>query len=249
MPDFALVIAALFLPLFPFSMLVVRLFSMLPNALSRVLFLFIWPQIGGFLLHDVGALPDYVLIWALLSSMLYAFRALVLRELDVWTAFMAVSSWSLLWLLAPYNEVPMFLFALGLSAPLMALTLLSELLSRRFGAAYTGIINGLAMSAPRLTGVLAVVLLAVVATPPFPSFSVMLNVFSILVDVAPMFILVAGAIWLLWSWSAARLMQDLFVGEVDNPGRLDIGLMSAGLFAVLLISLAVAGIDLIGGLV
>ena len=67
------------------------------------------------------------------------------------------------------------LYALGFSAPLVLLALLSAGLEKRFGAAYTDLYGGLAQSIPRFSGVLVVVILAAIATPLFPGFFILLN--------------------------------------------------------------------------
>ena len=208
-------LAGIFLPLFPLSMLLNILYARMRHPLLRSLLLLIWPQIGLaviFAFHlDV---PDWIKLWSLLTALLYALRSLTLRELGLWTSFVGTSAWVLLWVLFDNstNTLQLQLFALGISVPLMMMALLGAGLEQRFGAAYLGLYSGLAHSIPRFTGVLVMVVLAVVATPLFPTFFAMLAMIMKTIPVTPMLAMGVGVVWLLWSWSGARLLQGLIVG-------------------------------------
>ena len=149
--------------------------------------------------------------------MLYALRTLALRELGIWTSFLGTSAWALLWILIEMDTSPyqLQLFAFGISVPLLLLMLLSVGLERRFGAAYLGLYGGLANSLPRFTSMLVVVVLAIVATPLFPTFFAMLTLVIKAMPVEPLLAVGVGIVWLLWSWSGARLLQGLIVGTQD----------------------------------
>ena len=211
--------AALFLPLFPFSMLFNVLYARLRNPVMRGILLLSWPQMGlaiifAFDLIDFDSGMNWLLAWALATSLMYAFRALALRELGLWTSFVATSSWALLWILLANDpdSLQLRILSFGISAPLVLMALLGAGLEQRFGAAYLGLYGGLAQSIPRFTGVLVVVVLAIVATPVFPTFFAMLSMIINTTPVMPVIAMGVGIVWLLWSWAGARLLQGLIVG-------------------------------------
>jgi len=212
MAAWSYLVVGLFLPLFPLSMVFNLLFARVSQPLARAVLLLAWPLTGLGLLHKLGAdVPDPVLNWALATSALYAVRLLVLRELGTWTGFLATSLWALLWI--PAREgvelADIALDALGFSAPLVLLVLITVLLNRRLGGAYAGISGGLAASLPRLAVGLIICLLAAVATPPFPGF---FSLLSVLMLASPVNMVGLLVVWLLWSWAAARLIQGFVVG-------------------------------------
>jgi hypothetical protein len=212
-------LAGIFLPLFPLSMLFNILHSRISHPLLRSLLLLIWPQIGLAIIFAFQLeVPDWIKLWSLLTALLYALRSLTLRELGLWTSFVGTSAWVLLWVLFDngMNTIQLQLFALGMSVPLLMMALLAAGLKQRFGAAYLGLYNGLAHSIPRFTGVLVMVVLAVVATPLFPTFFAMLTIIMKTITVTPMLAVGVGIIWLLWSWSGARLLQGLIVGPQQH---------------------------------
>ena len=75
-----LALAALFLPLFPFSMVFNLLLSRVQRGWQRGLIILLWPHIGIGLLHvaDIQVSP-WVAVWGVLTALLYAARALGLR--------------------------------------------------------------------------------------------------------------------------------------------------------------------------
>ena len=211
------ILAGLFLPLFPFSMGMNMVYARVQSPLLRSLLLLLWPQIGLMIVfvYDL-AVPTWALTWALATSFLYALRLLSLRELGLWTSFVATSAWALLWVLQG-NAIPhlqLQLCALGVSAPLIMMSSLCAGLERRFGAAYLGLYGGLAQALPRYSSVLVLVVLAIVATPLFPLFFAMLSIILKAIQAAPLVVVVVSAVWLLWSWAGARLLQALITGPV-----------------------------------
>src|SRR3569832_2923969 len=89
-------LSALFLFLFPLSLGFIALFARLRHPLLRTAKLLTWPQIGVVALSLVPSpLPEWVLALAVTTSILYGVRALALRELGLWTSFLATSSWAL----------------------------------------------------------------------------------------------------------------------------------------------------------
>lgn len=248
MSDSSLLIVGLFLPLFPLSMVFNRVFSGVRQPLLRIALLLIWPHLGLFLIEALGvAMPVWVVPWALATAAFYAFRALAVREAGIWAGFMATSAWALLWLpvLADASDLVLRYDALGFSAPLVLLALLIATLEDRFGAAFTNLYGGLGRMMPRFAGVLAVVVLAVIATPVFPGFFTLLTT---IVTATPAVALVLAGIWLLWSWAGARLLQGLIVGSAADEPVADIGTGAAWAYAAALIGLGVAGASWTGGL-
>ena len=243
------VLAGLFLPLFPLSMGFNALYGRIHNPLLRSLLLLLWPQ-AGLVLLSVASLEvsAWLVAWALFTSALYGFRALALRDLGLWTGFIATSAWSLLWILVKDGTAAqvLHLHALGFAAPLVLLALLGAGLERRFGAAYVGVHGGLAQTLPRFAGVLVVVVLAVVATPVFPGFFSML---ATVLAAAPGTAVAVGAIWLLWSWAGARLLQGLVIGPSSGDVVSDFGPASTWAYVAVLSALAFCGVYLTRGLI
>lgn len=249
--DLRILAAALFLPLFPFSMLFNVLFEGVRKPFLRVALLIAWPEIGLWLL--LGAEdrpPGWVIQLALATSLLYGFRALVLRELVHWISFLAISSWAVLWLAAGFTSDLDILriLALGFSLPLAILTLLADHLKKLFGASYAGLYNGLGHTMPRFSGILVFTILAVVATPVFPGFSAMTKAFLESTKGGLSGGVMLCLIWLTWGWAGARLIQGFVIGK-ENPGESqDLSLGLTWLYALLLTGLAVFGIYTLGQL-
>lgn len=246
----AYLLVGLFLPLFPFSMPFNLLYAHARNPVLRGLLLLLWPQIGLVGVFSFALTPPrWVLVWALLTSLLYALRALTLREVGLWTSFVATSSWALQWLLLDHVSEPtqLLLLSLCISVPLVLLAFLGAGLEQRFGAAYLGLYGGLAQSIPRFSGVLVAVVLAIVATPVFPAFFAMFSLIISTTPVAPLMATGVGLVWLFWSWAGARLLQGLIVGPGENPVA-DLGSTQLWLFIVILASLTASGIYWIGAI-
>lgn len=243
-------LAGLFLPLFPLSMAFNLLYARIRNPLIRGALFLLWPQLGVVILSFTGlVLPGWIVLWALLTALLYALRALTLRDLGLWTSFVGTSAWALLWILlsSGVGILQLRLYALGISVPLVLMALLSAGLERRFGAAYLGLYGGLAHSIPRYTGVLVVVVLAIIATPLFPTFFTMITILFKTIATAPFVAIAVAAIWLLWSWAGARLLQGLITGPEDISVT-DLSRSSTWLYILVLVGLAVTGIKWLGAI-
>jgi len=253
MPDIYLLLAGLFLPLFPLSMVFNALFNRLQHVVLRCLLLICWPHIGLAIIHSTDTnVPAWIITWALATSLLYALRMLALRSVGQWNSFLATSMWAMLWLTTTdLNQSMHHVYAFGITAPLLLLALLSAGLEKRFGAAYTDLYGGLAQSIPRFAGVLVVVILAAIATPLFPSFFIMLKLIMDASVAMPAATFALLGIWLLWSWAGVRLLQGLIVGPA-SPGSegevSDLNLMSCWSYAIVLIALILSGVYLSGGL-
>ena len=243
-------IIGLFLPLFPFSMLFNWLFARLEHPGLRIMLLVAWP-LTGLVLVDALALDtardlSLILGWAIITALLYALRMLVIRELNHWTGFLATSLWALLWIPVSQGErfASLQLDVLGFTAPLLLLIIVAAMLSQRFGAAFAGLYNGIAIQLPRLSTVLVISVLAAIGTPLFPTF------FSMLSFMMSGSVFAAAAIlitWLLWSWGGALIIQGFAVGESERvKTREDIGQAASLVLLLALAALVVVGISLTG---
>lgn len=243
-----ILLIGLFLPLFPLSMVFNRVFVLLPNPWLRSALLLVWPLIGLLIFYQLETqLPGWVTGWALVTALLYAFRLLTQREVIHWTGYFATAAWSLLWIPKVFAdaELPLFYYALSFSIPLVLLVLLAQQLQQRFGAAYTGLYGGLAVTMPRFSGVLVFVLLAVSATPVFPAFFMMLKT---LTYTQPLVAVPMATVWLLWSWASARLIQGLLIGPEPDERPSDLSQSLTWLYVVALFLFTVAGLYLTGGM-
>ena len=244
-----ILLAGIFLPLFPMSMVFNAILDRITNSGLRLLLFMTWPLIGLFLVLDRNlVLPDWLLALALSTSALYAVRLLTLREVNQWSGFLATSLWSLLWLPVMLQTPSGLLYgyATSMSAPLVLLALLSAGLEQRFGAAYTGLYGGLARTIPRFAGVLVAVVTAAIATPLYPTFFIMLEMVTKTISTTPLAAAVLLLIWLFWSWAGARLIQGLIVGRASTVRIADMEITIIGLYSLVLLALVVAGIYLSG---
>jgi NADH:ubiquinone oxidoreductase subunit 4 (subunit M) len=247
-------IAAVFLPLFPFSMLFNQLFARTSNARLRMGLLLLWPQLGGLVLVSGGERPPaWMLWWAVATAALYGLRSVALRDLGLWTGYMATSAWALLWPAAAFGVAAggggFALQAAGLSLPFVLLAWLVGRIETELGAAYAGVCGGLADTLPRLSGILVVALLAAVATPAVPGFFALLSTAVHALPVMPGVAVLILATWLLWAWSAARTLRGFIVGPACAEPKRDLGTTAAGLLALAFLVLVLAGISISGELI
>ena len=266
--DYAWLGGAVFLPLYPFSVLFCALFERAISPIVRAALLALWPLPGVFLIAGFRP-PDWSVWWALATAALYGFRLLSVRDMGVWVGFLAVSAWPLCWI--PLHgdghgdgrgdAVWLLQSVSGFGAPLVLLALLMSPIESRLGAAYAFLRGGLGRTAPRLAAVLVFCVLAATATPVFPAFFIMLRRLSDADAVVTMCML---GVWLLWSWAGARLLQGLVVGpgggdditedKTSVPGGIghgdihgDIGRGAAWCYAGALVALAAAGVYTLWG--
>lgn len=249
-------VIGLFLPLFPFSMVFNVLYARSRLFMVRGLLLLLWPQFGLALLAAMPetSVPGWIAPLALATSALYAFRTIAVRELGQWSGYLATSLWALTWLfIAPDESITdvTHLHVLGMSLPLILLARLGAGLEQRFGAAYTGLYGGLAQSLPRFSAILVLVVLAVIATPLFPSFITLTLLVFREVAIAPWFAVTLLGVWFVWTWSGMRLIQGLVVGPAepvsDTLDVRDISLPVTWLYTGLLTALAAGGFLILGG--
>lgn len=231
--------AILLLPLFPFSMVAVLAFDRLRDGRLRSLLLLVWTLPGAALLSASDtAPPAWLVAWAMLTALFYAWRAVVLQDARLWIVFLAVSSGALLW--AGAGGAAMIAKALGLSLPIAFASALIEIIERRQGAAHVALDLRLAGRAPKLAGLFFIGLLAVAAMPVSPSFFVLLALVSNQAATSVMTTLAILACWLLWSWAAARLVAGLIIGRAQAPSNDISGQLATACGA------GVAGLGLVG---
>jgi len=244
-----ILLAGIFLPLFPLSMVFSAVFDRVNNAWTRVILLAIWPFVGLFIvLSNNLTMPDWVLPLALFTSTLYAFRMLTLREVNQWSGFLATSLWSLLWIAIIHDTQQKLLvfYVISMSLPLVLLAFLSAGLEKRFGAAYTGLYGGLARTIPRFSGILVTVIVAAIASPLFPTFFIMFDLIVESIAIAPYASITLLLIWLLWSWAGARLIQGLIVGRASDVKILDYNIVTISFYSMILLALIISGLYLSG---
>jgi len=244
MSSLSLLLIAIFLPLFPLSMLFNTLYARLKQPFLRMALLLGWPLTGIYLYGLLQPeLPDWMVGWALASAIFYAFRLLAMREVGIWSGYFATSVWACLWLPLMYGDSGTTLYVLWFGVPLLFLVQLVAGLEKRYGAAYTGLYGGLAQTIPRFSGVFVVTVLALVATPVFPAFLGMLN---ILVASQPLVAIALVGLWAIWSWAGMRLIQGMIVGDPSTEVIEDLPVIYAWGFGALMLLLIVAGFTLTG---
>lgn len=240
---------AFFLPLFPFSSVFVLLCQRLPSAYLRSAILLIWPQIGLILAANMSEpLPQWLLIWGVGTALLYAFRSLVVRELNHWVSFIAVSSWSVFWLLLS-SDTALHLILLGVSTSLALLTLLSREIDKKHATVYVGVISGLAHGKPKLAGLMTITLLMIIGTPLAPSFFNNISLIAQQLPISTALTVMLVMVWFFISWSGMRVYQQLMTGEYTESIETDISLMLTQLYGLAIIAIIVFGLFFGGALV
>jgi NADH:ubiquinone oxidoreductase subunit 4 (subunit M) len=244
------VAAGFFLPLFPLGMIFNAVFQRIPTAWGRAVLLLAWPLPGVWLIQGVTTdMPAWMLYWVLFSAVLYSFRAVVVRELGVWTGFIATSAWVMGWIgiAAGFTADELMMYLLAFSLPLAMLCMVTREITRRYQAAYAGIVSGIAQAQPRLSGILVIVVLATIGSPLFPAFFAMLDSITHAVDFMPSMAAGILVVWLLWSWSGIRLLQEILVGSPTRFLHEDISRMLTTAYAISLLILVLGGTYLMGG--
>ena len=249
MTEYGWVVAGLFLPLFPLGVIFNAVFQRARHPGLRAALLLAWPLMGLYLLQVMPFTGSTgVTWWALCSAALYGFRAVVVREVSMWAGFLATSSWSLIWvaLASGVKQDELLMHALAFSLPLVLLVFLSAELERRYESAFAGIVSGVAQAQPRLAGLLVITMLAVIGSPLFPAFFAMLNSMTQAVTALPVAAFGIALVWLLWSWSGMKLLQELLVGPATATAHADVARGGLAIFALSLLTLVVGGLYLSG---
>lgn len=242
-----LVLAAILLPIFPFSLIFNRMIGSAPGYWLQAAAILVLPQLG---IRLIDMLPGSQLSFlhsgwwialVMFTAVFYAFRAISVREVTVWARLMATSGLTLDWLLrmpgpSPYGMSPA---VLAWSVPAALLTILAGLLAARSGGAYLGLQGGLATALPRLSGLMTLSALAVGATPVFPSFFALIHVFSVLslAWLWPLLLLL-----LIWGWSVGSFLQQLLFGGYRGETMPDLSAASTWVGAGALVSFALSGL-------
>jgi NADH:ubiquinone oxidoreductase subunit 4 (subunit M) len=249
MESYIWIFAAFFLPLFPLSMVFNVVYQRLTLPVFRFILVLVWPLPGIWLLKShTEALPEWLMYCALATALLYGFRAVVVKEIGMWSGFLATSAWSLCWIIfiASNGADALSFHILSFALPLALMSLLVGEIIHRYESAYVGIVRGLAQAQPRLSGVFIIVMMAAIASPLFPGFFSLLHIITSLVLTYPF--LAAGLLllWLLWSWSGIRLLQELLVGPALPIKYRDISRARAMAYAVLIVLLFLSGMFVSG---
>ena len=240
-------IAASLLPIFPFSLIFNRVISWAPAYWVQAAAVVALPQVG---IRLATSLPGSQLsllhsrAWlalVMLTAVFYGFRALSVRDVTIWARLMATSGLTLAWVLrAPLTATRgMSAAALAWSVPTALVMILAGLLARRAGGAYLGLQGGLATVLPRLSGLLTLSALAVVATPVFPSFFALIHVFS---AVSLPWIWPLLLVLLIWGWSVGNFLQELLFGGYHGETMRDLSILGASVGAVALGLFALSGL-------
>jgi NADH:ubiquinone oxidoreductase subunit 4 (subunit M) len=242
-----LVAAGVLIPVFPLSLLFNGLISRVPSSLGQAVAMVALPLAGVGLLSSAsgGRLP---LVqgrgWTalvLVTAVLYAFRAVSVRDVTIWARLMGTSGLSLVWVISGQSHrlAPTALATLAWSTPAALLLIFAGVLAERTGGSYLGLQGGLARATPRLSGLLTVSALALVATPVFPSFFALLRVFGTLPVswVWPVLALV-----LTWGWSIGAFLQRLLFGSYHGERIPDLGGVATSSGAVVLVVFAASAV-------
>jgi NADH:ubiquinone oxidoreductase subunit 4 (subunit M) len=245
--EHAWLLAAFFLPLFPLGMVFNALYQRIGCAWMRILLLMFWPLVGLVIIKKTSiTVPDEIALWALFSAALYGFRAVVIREVNVWIGFLATSSWSLVWvaLATGVDADKLLMHVIAFNIPLVLLLTLVNEIESRYESAYAGVVNGLAQSHPRLSGVFVITLLAAIGSPLFPAFFAMINNITHAAPVIPTAAIGVAVVWLLWSWSGMQLLQELLVGPANREQHQDMTLTRTTVYSLMLVLLVGGGLYL-----
>jgi hypothetical protein len=261
-----LLLAAVFLPLYPLSMLTTSLLqrgapdaapSRLGSARAKAALMILWPVLGTGLLSAALALADErsegmltaLAVWGGATSVLYAFRLLSARDAHIWMSQLFASALALIWVGAAHGVSPL-LPALGLAAPMLPLLFLFRELSTRFGIARSGLYRGLGLRMPLFSGLFIVAALMAVAVPLSPSFFAIAEVAMGGVAANEALTLVpVGLSWLLWTWAGVNLLsgivfgvprEDLIYNDMARPAalRFAAGMAALALLGLLLVEVA-----------
>lgn len=241
--------AAILLPLFPLSLIFNRLVAWVPGYLGRAVAILVLPQAGVLVIGSIPAAQRHAgllhsgafIALVTFTAVFYAFKALSVREITIWARLMATSGLSLDWILVASGTSAhsVRLLALASSVPASLLMVWAGLLARRTGGAYLGLQGGYASVLPRLSGLVTLTALALVATPVFPSFFGLLHVFDLLrlSWLWPLLLLL-----LIWAWSLGRFLQDLLFGVYRGEKLTDLNLLGASAGFGLLLLFALSGL-------
>lgn len=263
-----LLLAALFLPLYPLSVLPNALLQGQVNGRAlpggrwrrglafKAALILVFPLIGSGLVALATTLaapgsgwPRGFAIWGGLTSLLYAFRLLSAKDGEIWVSHLYSSALALTWIGIGAGVSPL-LPAVGLSVSLLPLLLLLDHLTQRFGIARSGLYPGLCCRLPWLAHLFVLAVLTAIAVPFSPSFFAIAAIAFGGVAAGAVVALVPICLsWLLWTWAGVNLLggivwgvprEDLTYRDLEPRQALGLGggLIALGLFGVLLVEVA-----------
>jgi hypothetical protein len=262
-----LLLAGLFLPLYPLSVLPnallqghlggdARRFGLRSGPGSKIPVLLIFPIIGVglvMLAMRIGAAGTGLLtlfgIWGGITSVLYAFRLLSAKDGQIWISHLFSSALALIWIGIAYGVDPL-LPAIGLSVSLVPLVFMLDQLTRRFGIARSGLYPGLCCRMPWFSHLFVPAVLTAIAVPFSPSFFAIAAIaFGGVAADAVVVLLPICLSWLLWTWAGVNLLtgivwgiprDDLAYRDLGPKGALGVGggLVALGIFGILLVEVA-----------
>ena len=258
-------LAGLFLPLYPLSiganLLLKRQVGVdgadpLSRPSVKAAAMILMPLIGVGLMQlglalaadDAGLLINLFAVWGGLTSLLYAFRLLSVRDGKIWIAQLYTSALALIWV-GVAHQVPPLLPALGLALSLLPLSFLLARLTRRFGIARVGLYPGLGISMPVFSALFVPAVLVAVAVPFSPAFFAIIDLAfgglgaNELIVLAPL-----SLSWLLWTWAGINLLTGIVFGTPrEDLSYVDFGRHDAMLYGLGMLALSLFGIVLVEG--
>ena len=258
-------LAGLFLPLYPLSiganLLLKRQIGvdgtdLLSRPGAKAAAIILMPLVGVGLMQlglalaadDAAYLITLFAVWGGLTSLLYAFRLLSVRDGKIWIAQLYTSALALIWV-GLAHRVPPLLPALGLALSLMPLSFLLGQLTRRFGIARVGLYPGLGVRMPVFSSVFVPALLMAVAVPFSPAFFAIIDLAfgglgtNELMTLAPL-----SLSWLLWTWAGINLLTGIVFGTPrEDLGYVDFDRRDALLYGFGMLALSLFGIVLVEG--
>ena len=261
----SLLLAGLFLPLYPLSIAANLLLKRQeplegtdpwarPAVKAAAIVLM---PLAGVLLIEIGlglagdaarTLATGFAVWGGLTSMLYAFRLLSARDGKIWISQLYTSALALVWLGAA-NGVPPLLPALGLALSLLPLMFLLASLTRRFGVARVGLYPGLGVRMPAFSSLFVAAVLVAVAVPFSPGFFSIADLAFGGVGANELVTLVPISLsWLLWTWAGVNLLTGIVFGTPrEDLVYSDLGRRAALIHGAGMLALSVFGIFLVEG--
>jgi hypothetical protein len=259
-------IAGLFLPLYPLSILPNALLQGQLGGTTRLgserrrgpvlksILVMVFPVMGiGLVALGSTTLADgdsKVLtvfgVWGGLTSVLYAFRLLSAKDGEIWISHLFSSAVALIWVGIPYSLNPI-LPAIGLSVSLIPLVFMLEQLTGRFGIARSGLYPGLCSCMPLFAHLFIAAVLAAIAVPFSPSFfAVAALAFGGVASDEVVVLLPICLSWLLWTWAGVNLLTGIVWGVPrDDLSYRDLSRQGALGLGGILIALGFFGITLV----
>jgi hypothetical protein len=259
------VLAGFFLPLYPLSIVANLLLKRqaplegsdplsLPAVKAGIILLM--PLIGVGLVElassrsgdEARALTAAFAVWGGLTSLLYAFRLLSVRDGKIWLSQIYSSSLALVWV-GIANDVPPLLPALGMALSLLPLLFLLAELTRRFGIARVGLYPGLGTRMPVFAPLFVAAVLVAVAVPFSPAFFAIADLAFGGIGANELITLMPVSLsWLLWTWAGVNLLTGIVFGMPRHDlVYVDLSRRAALMHGTGMLALSLFGIFLVEG--